>query len=579
MHFKWTKKLIAYIVTVAMIFSVAPTVFAQTDTDDIEIILTDVTQDDQTTLGEAKIKVTVKGNVSSANIIQASFTFSGNLKYNATEYLLGSDNTSQGKIWQTTGESSANSTGAFTATIISVNESLPLNGETDAFIISFIGNPGETVTLNVDKQNTYVKLGDAKHYANNSATASASASATAKEPLNATVKLVMDKVSGFSANSERPVTVEITNERTQKSVSVIVNDSNRIAISPLTYEINQKLIKDDTYTVEVSANGYIPYVVNNYSFAKELKVDNTNFVPGDVNGDEKVDAADKKAYLELIKEKKYSAKADFNCDGKTDDLDDVFEGIVIEDDQNTPSSGEGSGDDTTTGGTTGGNESGSGQPQLPGAGGSSGSSSGGGFSGGSSFGGGFGGVTTPSVNEPFTDLGNHLWAKDSIYILKNKGIISGVSATEYAPANNIRRGDFILILVRMLGINNAYSENFADVPANSYYYDAIGKAKAAGIATGDGINFMPENSITRQDLITLAYRAFLNLGYISETTDTSVLNSFADSSLISPYAASPMASMVNAGIIKGDNGNVNPLGNATRAEVAVMCARLLALVK
>ena len=131
----------------------------------------------------------------------------------------------------------------------------------------------------------------------------------------------------------------------------------------------------------------------------------------------------------------------------------------------------------------------------------------------------------------------------------------------------------------MLAINNTYSENFADVSANSYYYDAIGKAKAAGIATGDGTNFMPENSITRQDLITLAYRAFLNMGYISEATDTSVLNSFADSASISPYAVGPMASMVNAGIIKGDNGNVNPLGNATRAEVAVMCSRLLALVK
>ena len=40
-----------------------------------------------------------------------------------------------------------------------------------------------------------------------------------------------------------------------------------------------------------------------------------------------------------------------------------------------------------------------------------------------------------------------------------------------------------------------------------------------------------------------------------------------------------MASMVNAGIIKGsDNGGVNPKGNATRAEVAVMCARLVELM-
>jgi len=111
----------------------------------------------------------------------------------------------------------------------------------------------------------------------------------------------------------------------------------------------------------------------------------------------------------------------------------------------------------------------------------------------------------------------------------------------------------------------------------SYYYDAIGSAKAAGIATGDGVNFMPNNPITRQELITLAYRAFSNAGYISGG-DLTVLDEFNDKALISDFAKNAMASMVEAGIIKGSDGNVNPWGNATRAEVAVMCARLVALM-
>lgn len=230
-----------------------------------------------------------------------------------------------------------------------------------------------------------------------------------------------------------------------------------------------------------------------------------------------------------------------------------------------------------------------------GAGGGTGGGTGGGGGGGAGGGGGTGGGSTPSVstpstgtttpstttpsNETFTDIENYAWAKDSIYMLKEKGIISGVSETEYAPANNIKRGDFILILTRMLNLTTEYSENFADVPESAYYYDALGKAKAAGIATGDGINFMPENSITRQDLITLAYRAFLNAGYITENTDTTALDNFNDRAEISDYAVNAMASMVNAGIIKGsDNGGVNPKGNATRAEVAVMCARLVELM-
>lgn len=209
--------------------------------------------------------------------------------------------------------------------------------------------------------------------------------------------------------------------------------------------------------------------------------------------------------------------------------------------------------------------------------GGSGGSSGGGFSGGSATTPGT--TKQPSATETFTDFANHAWAKDAIYTLKNKGIISGISDTEFAPANNIKRGDFILILTRMLSVNDTFTENFADVPESAYYYNAVGSAKAAGIAQGSGENFMPENSITRQDLITLAYRAFLAKGYITETTDLTSLDAFGDKDSISDYAKTSMASMVKAGIIQGSNGNVNPKGFATRAEVAVMCARLVELMK
>ena len=131
----------------------------------------------------------------------------------------------------------------------------------------------------------------------------------------------------------------------------------------------------------------------------------------------------------------------------------------------------------------------------------------------------------------------------------------------------------------MLSVNDEFSENFADVPESSYYYKAIGSAKKAGIAQGSGENFMPENSITRQDLITLAYRAFLSKGYIKENKDMSSLDAFTDKNSVSDYAKEAMSSMVSAGIIKGSDGLLIPLGNATRAEVAVMCARLYELIK
>ncbi len=184
----------------------------------------------------------------------------------------------------------------------------------------------------------------------------------------------------------------------------------------------------------------------------------------------------------------------------------------------------------------------------------------------------------PNGKEQFTDLGNYAWAKDAIYELRDKGIINGTTQTTFSPANNIKRGDFILILTRMLGISGG-TGNFDDVPQGSYYYDAICAAKASGIAKGTDGNFMPEASITRQDLITLAYRAFYEKGYISATENLAVLDTFSDSSLITDYAKEAMAAMVNEGIIKGSDGGVNPIGYATRAEVAMMCSRLLKLIK
>lgn len=186
--------------------------------------------------------------------------------------------------------------------------------------------------------------------------------------------------------------------------------------------------------------------------------------------------------------------------------------------------------------------------------------------------------TATDGKKQFTDIENYSWAKDAIYELRDKGIINGTSETTFSPANNIKRGDFILILTRMLAITGG-ADNFVDVPSGSYYYDAISAAKAAGIAKGTDGNFMPEASITRQDLITLAYRAFCEKGYISKTDDMSVLDAFSDNALISGYAKEAMAAMVSKGIIKGSDGGVNPAGYATRAEVAVMCSRLLALMK
>ena len=644
MKLKRITRIGALAIAACLAFSSLPTLAAENDK--IEVTLTDVTATDTTTqYGEAKIKVSIAGASGNITAIQNSFAFDG-MDYKSAQFLKGEDNPPTG-TWVTANAKKANADKKFTLGI-SYPSGISFGDSEDVYIITFSGEPGDKVTLNVADNTFCVKDGN-KITASAGTSGTATASDKGNKSATATVKLTMDKVTGFDASADTGITLKITSETTKGYVitttlsnTPVQENGHRESTDIPTFTITNDVLGGDTYTVELIGAGYVTYKKTGVTFDKALEITNADFIPGDVNGDGKVDADDK-TLAEKSQNEEFNAAADFDRNGKTDSADmTVFAGIAS---KTTPAKMS---KPTVTGGTkkitvkwtkatdesvTGytikygtsstslsstkeidkadtvttditslsagttyyvqiaaKNVSGTGEysdianaktnsDSTQGGGGGGGGGTGG--SGGSS-GGGFssGGATTPgtttqpSTTETFTDLANHAWAKDAIYTLKNKGIISGVSDTEFAPANNIKRGDFILILTRMLSVNDTFTENFADVPESAYYYNAVGSAKAAGIAQGSGENFMPENSITRQDLITLAYRAFLAKGYITETTDLTSLDTFGDKDSISDYAKTSMASMVKAGIIQGADGNVNPQGNATRAEVAVMCARL-----
>ncbi|MBM7564189.1 S-layer homology domain-containing protein [Paenibacillus sacheonensis] len=182
------------------------------------------------------------------------------------------------------------------------------------------------------------------------------------------------------------------------------------------------------------------------------------------------------------------------------------------------------------------------------------------------------------VEKHFGDLGRYGWAKDAIETLASKGAIEGVSAAAFAPSANITRADYVLLLARTLGLSEAAASNanaagdgnFADVKPGSYYYEAVGAAKALGIAIGSGGNsFHPQASITRQEMMTLTARALTKLGKLNASGGTNPLDRFADRADVSGYAAGGVSALLDAGLIQGADGKLNPLAEATRAEAAV----------
>ena len=183
------------------------------------------------------------------------------------------------------------------------------------------------------------------------------------------------------------------------------------------------------------------------------------------------------------------------------------------------------------------------------------------------------------TDEKFTDLVGFEWARDAVYTLNERGIILGTSDTTFSPQENIKRGDYMLILSRMMEINDAFTENFADIPADSYYYNAIGSARAAGVAQGDGEYFYPEDAITREDLITLAYRDFA--GARTDCGDRGLY-----------FVRSVQRQRYDLGLCTGADGchgctgdypglgrrRGQPAWTGDQSRVAVMCARILNLL-
>ncbi len=527
------------------------TTFAEAERDDnVKLILKDITAEDTSTMaGEAKVRVSVSGLDGDMSISQIYFNFSGDLKYKSVKYLTGTNDPDNGSYLMAPNAASVNASNEIPTSITSVKQKINIKGETPLMELTFEGTGSTLLSLN--EGNTYITIGNKDILPGAiEGDESITASTTGVEAVTATVNLNMDDVKDFpegsdSGYSSTGIFVTITDTTRNlvyntelNNVPVSKGGNYDASKSGLNFVVTNEVIKGDKFEVSVSGEGYETYTVKDVSFdsGETVNITGDNF--------KKLD---------------------------TDNPDETEKPTA------SPTA------EPTVKPTT--------KPSNNGGGG------GGGGGGGSSSGSGLGGATLPSStaaptaapgtssntegtqSNEFTDLSGYDWAKDSIYALKDKGIIGGTSESEYSPANNIRRGDFMLILSRMLGLDGDFPDNFDDVSESDYYYDAIGRAKAAGIAQGADNKFMPQNNITRQELITLAYRAFEKAGYIEAVTDTSVLDEFNDNTQIADYARNAMAAMVSAGIIKGSDGSVNPTGNATRAEAAVMCQRLMDLIQ
>ena len=166
----------------------------------------------------------------------------------------------------------------------------------------------------------------------------------------------------------------------------------------------------------------------------------------------------------------------------------------------------------------------------------------------------------------FADVADTFWGADAVAFASSRELFNGTSATDFSPNAPMNRAMIVTVLARLDGV---------DTTAGSTWYEAgVQWAVSSGISDGSGL----DQNLTREQLATMLYRYAQYKGYdVSVGENTNIL-SYSDVSSVSEYAMEAMQWVCGAGIIGGKDGMLDPAGNATRAEVATMLMRFVALL-
>ena len=191
-----------------------------------------------------------------------------------------------------------------------------------------------------------------------------------------------------------------------------------------------------------------------------------------------------------------------------------------------------------------------------------------------------GGLTqTVAISPAYThnDVASDHWSFDAVEYCYAKGIVNGISATEFGRDYPIIRGDFILMLYNALGKPAVSGPcTFLDVKEGDHFYTALAWGQQNGLASGVGNNkFAPRDNITREQAFSLLYRFLPMAGKSVPDGSLAVLDQFKDKGKIAAFAQTASATLVAQGLASGSDGKLDPKGTLTRAQMASLLYRAL----
>ena len=177
-------------------------------------------------------------------------------------------------------------------------------------------------------------------------------------------------------------------------------------------------------------------------------------------------------------------------------------------------------------------------------------------------------VSFARANE-FIDLPAGSYYYDAVLWAVENGVTTGASASRFDPNGICTRAQAVTFLWRAAGSPNPETRTmpFTDVPVGSYYYDAVLWAVENGITKGTSdTTFSPNDTCTRAQIVSFLWRS-------EKTPVASSRNPFTD---VKPgaYYLDAVLWVVESGITKGTTAmKFSPDADCTRAQIVTFLWR------
>ena len=185
----------------------------------------------------------------------------------------------------------------------------------------------------------------------------------------------------------------------------------------------------------------------------------------------------------------------------------------------------------------------------------------------------------------FTDVpGEDNWAHAGIDYCVANGLMSGVGDNLFAPKMTTTRAQIVQILYNLEGEPNVSGTMpFTDLTQN-WYKDAVLWAYQTGVVSGtSATTFAPDLPVTREQIAVILMGYAEKVLGVTRTWTPADLSVFPDAGSVSGWAKDALADAVALGLISGaSNGGVtylNPKGSATREQVATILMEFCKNVK